>query len=429
MLRAVASRHRCVSHYHGASGTSVSTFDEATLSLGGPIEVIDAIRRIEIDGVAFDVDPVRRAIHHPEHSDPAVPFLHNGIWWLQVFLCDGRYKTELPAQAAAWSGDGTIDVGRVEFHVADADALMTSRMSGPPGARLLTFDAPTPTDIVVQTSAFGREMEQVMPTRPAGPGTFPIEAVHAERYGICLSSGDPFGGIEHKHMIFGQGGHASGRVLIDAKGFWLPKVREQFGYRSVILLDDGGDWVGNALRDPLIDEIDVWTTLDRAGAVRGMLGQENLSGRKITTYASKASVAAHAADVNVVEPGDEVPARKTISFLLFMDQAASSFPERYAATIRHLRTLPASINVIDRAWIGAKDIPSLTNRHFGMAFSRSTETSANAKVNLFKRLAVPDFQPCGSCEAKPFCLSFAATPLAMGMLPSNLGCRIRDAAA
>jgi hypothetical protein len=404
-------------------------FDEATMSIGGSIEAIDAITRLEIDGIAFDVDARRRTIHHPEHSDPAIPFHYDGCWWLQVFLCDGRYETKLPLKVRAWTSQVELVVGAVEVHVSDEKIELDSHISGPPGGRVLSFVSGSPTEVMMQTSFCGRELEEAVGVFPPGPNEIPILAVHSERYGITLSTIDPFGGIEHKHMIYGQGGHASGRILVDASGAWLPKVREQFSYRSAILKDDEGDWVSLAVSDPSFDEIDVWTSMARREVIEDMIRLSGGKGRKVTTYEMSSSQFAGSADVILIGADDVVPPAKTISLMLFTDQASEQFSDRYDAAIRRLKTIPASIDVIDRAWFGSRDVPSLDGRYYGVAFSTSSEASGTAKANLFKRMQMPTFDPCGSCNAKPFCLSVTAIPLAKNMLPTRSSCRIRNVAA
>lgn len=424
MLQAVAARHRCVSHYHAETGTAVSVFDEATLSIGGPLETISRIVKIEIDGVLFEVDPVRRAIHHPEHSDPAVPFPFNGKWWIQVFLCDGRYRSDLPASVRVWTLNGQCIVGPITEHLSD-DSEMTSKLEGAPGSRFIEFKSSVQVQAILQTSSCGVESEETIGMFNPGTHSIDVIPIHSERYGICLSSGDAFGGIEHKHMIHGQGGHASGRILIDSAGTWWPKVREQFAYRSTVVIDDGGEWIDNVVRDPTIDEVEIWTSVARAGALNNMISASALNGRKVVTHEAKSALNAAQAQILVLDPDDDIPYGKTLAFMLFRDQSDPGFADRLEGAMRRIASIPRFIPVIERAWLGSRDVPSMTMPHYGIGFSRSTEMAAAAKVNLFKRLEVPTFDPCGRCQVRKECLSLVATPLASALLPNGAVCKIR----
>lgn len=426
MLEAVAARHKCVSFYHASSGTQVSTFDEATLSLGGTHGAIQSVCGIEIDGVKFEVDRARKTVTHPEHSDPAIPFLHAGRWWLQIFLCEGRYERELPTKVKVSTTSGTHEVASVIIRQSDSDIEMASRLTGRAGDRRIECLSSHPVEGTIQWSVCGREMESGAVRLKAGRNEMKLHPIHGERYGICLSSTDPFGGIEHKHMVFGETGHASGRILANRDGFWLPKTRE-FAYRSIIAVDHGQDdgWLQNLMGDPEIDELDIWTSVSKAQLIA--TSKLMAPGRRITTYAPAVDPAAKFADVVIVDPDSHLPDNKDLAFMLFMDQAQDGFQDRLELVLRRLATIPDEINVIDRAWIGSKGQPAMSTPNYGIGFSVSSEKDKKSHIALYKRLSKAGALECVTCPVRASCDAMIATPWARGITPSAGNCRTREA--
>jgi len=425
MPSAVIARHISRNFQHGASGTRESFIDEITVTVSGTRAEIDTVTRIDVDGVRVEIDPVRRLAMHRDHCDPAIPFEYEGEWHLQVFLWEVDIHTVRPRVRTRVGGaDMSLPVVIREENLGDGLSSSIERVDG---RWFVVIEAPGGAELIWQGSRWGRETESE-PKAVMGRAHIEVPGSFSERHGLCISTDDPFGGTEHKHMIFGEAGHASGRIVAMKGRLLMPKLREQFAYRAAIVVDDleDPDWAARIVSGERFDEVDIWCRPERAELL-GHLARRHTNG-KVTTYAPAEASEARHADVVTLDRADAEHPGKPISFLLFTDQADGSFPDRLARAVAAVRRLPTDLDIVERAWLGdMRDVLSADHLHYGIGFSTSSDGSSRRTVELMKRLKLPSRSACVGCRKMRQCDAIIATPWASAAAPSEGRCAIRKA--
>ena len=423
MLKAVAAPHRSRVFRHVESGTQTHEFEEPTITISGDREEVEAIREVKIGTLTVGINPARRVAHHKDHDDPAIPFVRGGRWHLQIFLC-GSDLSEL---------GGTINIagaGRRETvdlrHFEGQPVRLETRLRTEGGRWFIDVGGDGTVETLWQGSLWGREFEQDGPV-VLGSGSIEIPALNSERLGLCLTTGDPYGGIEHKHVFFGEAGQPSGRIVAVSDRLLFPKLREQFRYRSLIVADDeeNPEWVERILSANRHDEADIWCRPNRAEVIQRAF--RNDPKVRVTTFTTL-SDGGEGADVIVTDPSDRLPPDRPVSFLLFSDQNDPAFPERFSTVLRRIKSIPEEQPVLERGWLDGTSGPLSSDiASYGIGFSYSSDNDPRRAIDLTRRLRIPERSPCGGCDFAEECASIIATPWARGVMPGMSGCRVASA--
>ncbi len=223
---------------HAESGPVMHRDQDILVRLAGPADRLRAIAAIEVDDYRADLLWGPRLIAHPGHADPL--FLHErgGSPTVSLILYDpgaahrsGSRVTLIAEDAREVIQARSVDSGVAWPHpeplASDLDADDRLRIS-----------ADGPVEVIRQAMVAGRFVERHQ-RLPAGAHTLDLDVPdRADAFGVAVNvdlGGDA--ALEHKHMVFGHFGQASGRhVLVDGTVL-APKTPDPFRYRSLLVLD------------------------------------------------------------------------------------------------------------------------------------------------------------------------------------------------
>lgn len=419
-MRVVHSSHVSVMHRHTVEGTDVVAFQEPTITFVGSRQELERIRGAKAGAHSVVFDHKRRTADHGTHQDPAIVVEAQGRSFLQVFLCDTD-----PADTISKVGivldDGTtaaVDVVRhrtteedgIDSHVFRRDGLWVVEVEG---------REVTP---IWQHASYGVEQETVA-AAVQGRGRVSVPPLFSDRLGLCLTTEDLFGGMEHKHLFHGEAGHPSGRWLFSRGSLHMPRARKMPAYRSLVLDLTGDDMPSLDVAEGF-DEVQAFCHPMHEDATRREYGRSGVPLDVVTVSGNEAD----APDVLLVDARQIwMPAARPVSFLLFADQNAPDWADRLQASMALFTRLPEDVPVLDAAWFGETGVvPEMGDRHYGIGFSVSSADFPRAMVDLNKRLNHPDRQLCGKCPQTGRCMDFLATPWARPAQPASDTCRIRD---
>ncbi|MTH97600.1 hypothetical protein [Roseibium sp. RKSG952] len=418
-MRAVYAKHRCRVFRHVEPTVRKNLFDENTLTLIGTEDEISSVTRIETGDRSVRIDHVRGTADHGTHIDPMIPIEYRGEIILQLFLC-GYEESDMTETVIAHAGGEARRLVPEKSDDASSENMSTSVRKSEDGW-FLKVVAPEGADIIWQFQAGGKEHE-VEADHVVGEAEIRLPSYMGNRLGICITSPEIFGGVEHKHLIFGEVGHPSGRHLWSRGTLYAPKLADQFVYRSLIIDFRPGDDFPKDLRS--FDEIEL---IAEQGDVDAALTAMNDLGVKgiVTSLSHAGRPGPRHGDIVLLTPGDDPIKDETCSYLLFRDQDDPDYPERLEAAVRAARS--GADNLIELPWLGAAT-PTLTSSEsqYGIAFSVSGPETRKSKVFTAKRGMLPQRTPCGDCREFRRCSLATAMPWPERLVPGD-ECTIKNA--
>ena len=419
-MKVVHSTHVSLMHRHMEDGTDVERFEEGTLTFVAPPVELRRIRGVKANGHAVVIDHTRQTADHGTHMDPAIVVEDPAFSFLQVFLC-GSDAGEAIGRVAVVFDDGTaavFDTVRHEASQEDLSSVLVRRR----GSWMFTVSGSSVTPIW-QHSSFGTERE-TLSTTIAGEGVLRVPALFSDRLGLCLTSDDVFGGTEHKHLLHGEAGMASGRWVYAGGNMHAPRARRLPAYKSAVAkLFDGDAPPPDAFAG--FDELQLFCRPEHAG----MAMEDYASSASAVSVMTVSEFEDEDPDILLVDPrtGYFGMGSRPISMLLFADQNDVSYPDRFRAAAALFRHLPEDVPVLESAWFSESGIePERGVRHYGIGYSHSSADFPKAMVELTRRLMLPERQLCGSCPRAGNCLDMLATPWARTVQPGRDRCGIRE---
>jgi hypothetical protein len=421
-MKVVHSTHVSVMHRHMEDGTDVEKFDEGTLTFVGSVADLRRIRGVKANDRAIVIDPVRQTADHGTHMDPAIIVDDPSLTFLQIFLCGSGAGEEIRKVAVVMDDNSVIMLEPVRHKPTD-DENIYSELRRIDGSWQFEVSGSSITPIW-QHSRFGTEREMVgMPI--VGSGKLRIPPLFSDRLGLCLTTDDMFGGTEHKHLLHGEAGQASGRWVYVGGNMHAPKAKRMPAYRSVVArLMDGDVPPPDAFAG--FDELQIFCRPEHAELAIHDYIASGIPALSVMTVSEEEE---DDPDILLVDPrlGYRGNRDRPISMLLFCDQNDPTYPDRFQAAVSLFRHLPEETPVLESAWFSESAIePERGVRHYGISYSHSTADFPKGMVELTRRLMLPDRQLCGSCQHSATCLDMLATPWAPTVQPGQKSCRVKD---
>lgn len=420
-MKVVHAAHVSVMHRHMEDGTDVERFDEGTLTFVARADELRRIRGIRANDHSVVIDHQRQTADHGTHMDPAIIVEDPSITFLQVFLC-GNGADEPVSKVAVVLDDGSVSILETVRHEPSDDSDIRSELKRTRSGWSFEVGGSSVTPIW-QHSRFGTERETIGTTITVG-GILRVPSFFSDRLGLCLTTDDMFGGTEHKHLLHGEAGQASGRWVFAGGNMHAPRARRMPAYKSAVAkLMDGEVPPREAFAG--FDELQLFCRPENAeAALREYAGCASSIGvMTVSEYEEEEP------DVLLVDPlvGYEARPDRPISMLLFADQNAHAYTERFKAAAALFRSLPDETPVLESAWFSESGMePERGVRYYGIGYSHSTADFPKGMVELTRRLMLPERQLCGSCARSANCLDMLATPWARTVQPEKDSCRIRD---
>lgn len=420
-MKVVHSSHVSVMHRHTVEGTDVVEFREPTITFVGAREDLLRIRGAKAGSHAVAFDHQRKTAQHGSHSDPAIIIEAQGRSFLQVFLCDAD-PDETFTKVGVLLEDGSVETLDPVRHVTTADDGIDTEVTRQDGAWRVEVEGRSVTPIW-QHSSYGIERE-TLGAAIEGRGRLLVPALFSDRLGLCLTTEDLFGGIEHKHLFHGEAGHPSGRYVYSGGNLHLPRARKMPAYRSLVL-DLTGESVPSSDIVAGFDEVQAYCHPMHEDAARREYGRSGIPVDVVTVSEAEDDEP----DLLVVDARRMWrPTARPISLLLFADQNTPEWGERLQASIALYTRLPEEVPVLETAWFGESGIvPNRGDRHYGVGFSTSTADFPRGMIDLTKRLTLPDRMLCGVCEQAARCMDVLSTPWAKPAQPGAEACAVKNA--
>lgn len=417
-MKAVLAKHRCRAFRYLTSGVRENLFDEDTLTIVGSEDEIAAIERIEIGSRKVDIDHVRGTADHGTHIDPMIPVAHGEFSHLQLFLC-GYEAADITREVRVQAHGRTI---HLRGDVSDEAFVetMTSSVERTDDGWFLKVNAPEGAEIIWQFQASGIEHE-IEADHVTGEAEIKLPTRMGNRLGICVTSSEIFGGVEHKHLVFGEVGHPSGRYLWSRGALYAPKLADEFAYRSLIVHYRPGEVLPENLST--YDEIEL--IVEQKDIDAAVMAMHDLGVDGFITSVSHASRPGPChGDIVLLAPDEEPVEDEMCSYLLFSNQDDPDWPERLKAAFKAVRS--GVRNLIELPWLGAST-PALSasQNQYGIAFSVPGRESRKSKVFAAKREKLPQRTPCGTCESYKTCSRVIALPWPERLIPEG-NCLIRN---
>lgn len=408
-------------HRHTLEGTDVVVFKEPTITFVGTRAELERIKGAKAGTHSVVFDHQRRTAHHGSHADPAIIVDAQGHSFLQVFLCDAD-PDESFTKVGVLLDDGSVVALDPVRHRTTADDGIHSDVTKTDTGWLVEVEGRAVTPIW-QHASYGIERETVCPV-VSGQGRVMVPALFSDRLGLCLTTEDLFGGIEHKHLFHGEAGQPSGRWLYSGGNLHMPRARKMPAYRSLVL-DLTGDGLPSADVVLGFDEVQAYCHPMHEDAARLAYGRYGVPLDIVTTSEAEDDEP----DLLIVDARYMWrPTARPISLLLFADQNAPDWGDRLQASLALLRRLPGEVPVMESAWLGdAGMTPEPGNRHYGIGFSTSSADFPRGMIDLTKRIRLPDRMLCGTCGLDGRCMETLATPWAKPAQPGPDGCLVQNA--
>lgn len=421
-MKVVHSAHVSVMHRHMEDGTDVERFDEGTLTFVGSAAELRRIRGVKANDHNVVIDQERRTADHGTHMDPAIIVEDPALTFLQIFLC-GNDAGEAIRKVAVVLDDGSVSVMEPVRHEAAEEDDIRSELKRSRSGWTFEVSGSSVTPIW-QHSRFGAERETVG-MAIAGSGILRIPALFSDRLGLCLTTDDVFGGTEHKHLLHGEAGHASGRWVYAGGNMHAPRARRMPAYRSAVArLMDGDVPPVDAFAG--FDELQIFCRPEHAQLAMTDYAASGVAAIGVVTVSENEE---EDPDILLVDPraGYFGNPERPISMLLFADQNDPSYPDRFRAAASLFRHLPEETPVLESAWFSESHVePERGVRYYGIGYSHSTADFPKAMVELTRRMMLPERQLCGSCPRSANCLDMLATPWAKPVQPGKEKCAIKD---
>jgi hypothetical protein len=420
-MKVVHSSHVSVMHRHTVEGTDVVVFREPTITFVGARDELGRIRGAKAGAHSVVFDHQRRTAQHGTHLDPAIIIDAQGHSFLQVFLCDADPEESF-TKVGVVLDDGSVVALDTVRHRTTADDGIDTEVSRTDGVWRVEVEGRSVTPIW-QHSSYGVERETLGPI-VSGRGRVAVPALFSDRLGLCLTTEDLFGGIEHKHLFHGEAGHPSGRWLYSGGNLHMPRARKMPAYRSLVL-DLTGD--GRPSADVVMgfDEVQAYCHPMHEDAARLAYGRYGVPLDVVTVSESEEDEP----DLLLVDARQMWrPTVRPVSLLLFADQNEPDWADRLQASLALFARLPEEVPVLEAAWFGETGIvPEPGNRHYGVGFSQSSADFPRGMIDLTKRVRLPDRIMCGTCEYDGRCMDLLATPWARPAQPGPEGCGVKNA--
>lgn len=418
-MKVVHSSHLSVMHRHMQDGTDIERFEEGTLTFIASAGDLRRIRGIKANAHAVVIDHVRQTADHGTHSDPAIIVEEGTFTFLQIFLC-GSDAAERISRVALILDDGSLVMVDAVRHDPPEDEGLTSSVTWTQAGWFAEANGVSVTPIW-QHSRFGVEKETVGGT-VSGRARLKVPALFSDRLGLCLTTDDLFGGIEHKHLLHGEAGQASGRWVYAGGNMLAPRARRLPAFKSAVVRLDGED-VPPLEAFAGFDELQIFCHPRYA----------EFALRDYSSIGASVSVMSFSdneedqPDLLLVDPrfGYHNPSSRPISMLLFSDQNDPEYPDRFRAAAALFRRLPENVPVLESAWFAESGIePTRGERHYGIGYSYSSADFPAAMNDLTRRIVLPGRQLCGICEKSSNCMDMLATPWAKTVQPGKDHCGI-----
>ncbi|NTF17270.1 hypothetical protein G6L37_02340 [Agrobacterium rubi] len=421
-MKAVHSKHTSLMHRHMHDGTDVERFEEGTITFVASVSDLKRIRGVKANGHSVVIDHSRGTADHGTHMDPAIIVDTPTMTFLQIFLC-GADAGEAVPKVAVVLDDGSVTIIDTVRHVPDEDADVSSSLARKRSGWTFEISGGSVTPIW-QHSRFGTEME-MLSSPIAGNALLRVPNLFSDRLGLCLTTDDVFGGTEHKHLLHGEAGLASGRWVFAGGNMHAPRSRRMPAYRSAVAkLLDGDVPPVDAFAG--FDELQLFCRPEHADLAMHDYA-ESAAAVSVMTVSEFED---EDPDILLVDPRGGYFGRpdRPISMLLFADQNDRDYPDRLKAAASMFRHLPQDTPVLESAWFSEGGIePERGIRYYGIGYSHSSADFPKGMVDLTRRMMVPDRQLCGTCQRSGTCLDMLATPWAKTVQPGQDGCTVKDA--
>lgn len=409
-------------HRHMEDGTDIERFDEGTLTFVGTAEELRRIRGVKANDHAVVIDHARQTADHGTHMDPAIIVEDPSLTFLQVFLC-GNDAGEAIRKVAVVLDDNSVLMLDPVPHRPTEDSDIRSEMKRSRSGWTVEVAGGSVTPIW-QHSRFGTERETVGMVVSAG-GTVRVPALFSDRLGLCLTTDDMFGGTEHKHLLHGEVGQASGRWVYAGGNLHAPRARRMPAYRSAVArLMDGDIPPLDAFAG--FDELQIFCRPEHAERAMKDYAASGVAAVGVMTVSEYEE---EDPDILLVDPrtGYFGAPDRPISMLLFADQNDPDYPDRFRAAASLFRHLPEETPVLESAWFSESRIePERGVRYYGIGYSYSTADFPRAMVELTRRMMLPERQLCGICQRSMNCLDMLATPWAKTVQPREAACAVKE---
>ncbi len=409
-------------HRHMEDGTDIETIDEGTLTFVGTAAELSRIRGVKANDHAVIIDHVRGTADHGSHIDPAIVVEHPTLTFLQVFL-SGSGAGEAVRKVAVVLDDGSASMLDPVRHDPEHSGEIRSELRRSRSGWEFEVSGGCVTPIW-QHSRFGTERETLGMTM-TGSGLLRVPALFSDRLGLCLTTDDVFGGTEHKHLLHGEVGQASGRWVYAGGNLHAPRARRMPAYRSAIAkLLDGEVPPVDAFTG--FDELQIFCRPEHAEMAMKDYAASGVSSLGVVTVSDHEE---DDPDILLIDPraGYFGAPHRPISMLLFADQNDPEYQDRFTAAASLFRQLPEETPVVESAWFSESRVePERGVRYYGIGYSHSTADFPSAMVALTRRQMSPERQLCGSCPRSANCLDMLATPWAKTVQPGKDRCRIKE---
>lgn len=421
-MKAVHSTHVSLMHRHMEDGTDIERFEEGTITLVAPPADLRKIRGVRANAHSVVIDHAHGVADHGSHMDPAIIVETPTLTFLQIFLCGADAGEAVPKVAVAFD-DGSISIIDTLKHLPEDEGNLQSAMTRTRAGWQVEVSGGSVSPIW-QHSRFGVETE-TLGAQIAGDAVLRVPNLFADRLGLCLTTDDVFGGTEHKHLLHGEAGLASGRWVYAGGTLHAPRGRRMPAYKSVVAkLLDGDIPPRDAFYG--FDELQIFCRPEHAEFAM----QDYAGTAAAVSVMTVSEEEGDDPDLLLVDPtqGYFGSPGRPISMLLFADQNAPDYPDRLKAAVALFRHLPEETPVLENAWFSESRIePERGMRHYGIGFSHSTADFPKGMVDLTRRMMLPERQLCGRCDHSGTCLEMLATPWAKAVQPKGERCDIRDA--
>lgn len=398
---ATLSAHRVRNRRHAAAGTVEMQFLETVVSLRGTLREIRAVRAVELCGRRVELDHDAMLANHGSHADPLVPAVIDGGEMVQIFLADLEPGIVREGPVLELAQGRTRHCPEVwEGDRAPAETIASSLARHGTGRWSIAAASSQPFEVLVQRFADGRAQE-TRTVLPAGSHEISVGPCFGEVHGVALSSLAIAGGLEHKHMILGKFGLASGRHLLSGGALLPPRAMEPFAYRSLVSDVRSPACIAATLAHAgAFDEIELWCAPDLASAC-SEAGRGRSGGWRVRTHAPPGDDAS--CDVTTLAPGDTPPMNgRPFSYMLFRSARDEDFGDRLAAAAACARSRPEA-PLIDRAWLSCKESHDV-GRGYGIGYSLPGPGRGERRdaMDEIRRRRLPD-SPCNGCGTAARC--------------------------
>ena len=238
------------------------------------IKNISYLKFPDLNYIAYFDWKRKQVQHNNQHADPLFMVTHHGKPCVEINIYVSE-DIDLSQQRAELIRTGekpliirTLNRDATDYTL-DENALHTKLVwSEDKGSHLLIIKTEKPAELVWQRMKNGRFAEERVIIK-AGTSKHSIPEMKCGYFGISISTKDLENSVEHKHMLLGEIGLASGQWFLDwrQKNLLSPPVTFENKYRSLLLYAPTSSPISAAELTAIKkdwDEIEVIETGDRA---------------------------------------------------------------------------------------------------------------------------------------------------------------------